>query len=48
MLLPRLEAQAEVAWTKKELKDFSDFEKRLNKEYQRLDKLGIGYRNHNQ
>ena len=47
MLLPRLEAQAEVAWTKKELKDFSDFKARLDKEYKRLDKLGINYRNHN-
>ncbi|QGY47351.1 family 20 glycosylhydrolase [Maribellus comscasis] len=47
MLLPRLEAQAEVAWTKKELKDFENFEDRLNSEYKRLDKLGINYRNHN-
>ncbi len=47
MLLPRLEAEAEVAWTKKELKDYPDFERRLNKEYKRLDKLGVNYRNHN-
>jgi hexosaminidase len=46
MLLPRLQAQAEVAWTQKELKDFNDFEKRLLYDYQRLDKLGINYRNH--
>ncbi|NCB06588.1 MAG: hypothetical protein EOM73_00320 [Bacteroidia bacterium] len=46
MLLPRLQAQAEVGWTKKELKNFPDFEKRLETDYQRLDKLGINYRNH--
>lgn len=47
MLLPRLQAQAEVAWTPKELKYFSDFEERINNEYKRLDKLGVNYRNHN-
>lgn len=46
MLLPRLQAEAEVAWTKKELKDFDNFEKRLEIDYKRLDKLGINYRNH--
>lgn len=46
-LLPRLQAEAEVAWTPKKLKDFSDFEKRLNKDYKRLTKLGINYRDHN-
>lgn len=46
MLLPRLQAQSEVAWTPKELKDFKDFEKRLEIDYKRLDKLGINYRNH--
>lgn len=44
MLLPRLQAQAEVAWTKKELKDFEDFNKRLEIDFKRLDKLGINYR----
>ena len=47
MLLPRLEAEAEVAWTPKDKKDFEGFEKRLNIDYKRLDKLGINYRNHN-
>jgi len=46
MLLPRLQAQAEVAWTPKELKDFSEFEKRLETDSQRLEKLGINFRNH--
>ncbi|MEN8156624.1 MAG: beta-N-acetylhexosaminidase [Bacteroidota bacterium] len=46
MLLPRLQAQAEVAWTKKELKDYTNFEKRLENDYQRLEKLGINFRDH--
>ncbi len=46
MLLPRLQAEAEVGWTKKELKNYDDFEKRLLVDYKRLDKLGINYRNH--
>ena len=46
MLLPRLQAQAEVAWTKKELKDFENFEKRLEIDYERLDKMNINYRHH--
>ena len=46
MLLPRLQAQAEVAWTPKDLKDFADFENRLEKDYSRLQKLGINFRNH--
>jgi len=47
MLLPRLQAEAEVAWTPKDQKDFDDFAKRLNEDYKRLDKLDINYRNHN-
>ncbi len=46
MLLPRLQAQAEVAWTPKELKDFPDFEERLMIDYQRLEKLGVNFRHH--
>jgi hexosaminidase len=46
MLLPRLQAQAEVAWTPKEYKDFEDFSKRLEMDYLRLDKSGINYRDH--
>ena len=46
MLLPRLQAQAEVSWTKKELKDFGGFAKRLETDYKRLEKLGINYRDH--
>lgn len=46
MLLPRLQAQSEVAWTKTELKDFEDFEKRLEVDYQRLTKMNINFRDH--
>jgi hexosaminidase len=46
MLLPRLQAQAETGWTKKELKNFADFEKRLETDYKRMEQLGINYRNH--
>ncbi len=46
MLLPRLQAEAEVGWTKKELKNYDDFSKRLLEDYKRLDKLGVNYRNH--
>ncbi len=46
MLLPRLQAEAEVAWTPKDKKDFNDFEKRLETDYQRLTKLGINFRDH--
>lgn len=41
-----LQAEAEVGWTKKELKNFDDFEKRLLIDYKRLEKPGINYRNH--
>ncbi len=47
MLLPRLQAQAEVGWIQKDLKDFEDFSHRLNTDYKRLEKLGINFRNHN-
>ncbi len=46
MLLPRLQAEAEVAWTKKENKDFENFTHRLDTDYLRLEKMGINFRNH--
>lgn len=46
MLLPRLQAEAEVGWTPKELKNFDDFAKRLEADYQRLEKMGISFRDH--
>ena len=44
MLLPRLEAQAEVGWTKKELKNYEDFTQRLDADNKRLEKMGINFR----
>ncbi len=44
MLLPRLCALSEVAWTPKELKNFDDFSKRIEKHYQILSKMKINYR----
>ena len=46
MLLPRLEAEAEVAWTKKENKDFDNFAHRLDTDYLRLEKMGINFRDY--
>ncbi len=46
MLLPRLQAQSEVAWTPKGRKDFEHFEKRLETDYKRLEKMNINFRNH--
>jgi len=46
MLLPRLQAQAEVAWTKKDLKNIDDFEKRLETDYLRLEMMNINFRDH--
>lgn len=46
MLLPRLQAQAEVAWTPKHLKRFTEFEERLKTDYKRLEKLDINFRHH--
>ncbi len=46
MLLPRLAAMSELAWTPAAKKDFTGFEKRLIEDYKRLGKLGINYRDH--
>lgn len=42
-LYPRLLALAEVTWTKKDQKDYKDFEKRLNNQLVRLDEHKINY-----
>lgn len=44
MLFPRVCALAEVVWTPKEKKDFTDFSKRMDTEYLRLYRYGINYR----
>ena len=46
MLLPRLQAEAEVAWSPEEGKDFDGFKKRLETDYERLKKQGINFRDH--
>lgn len=43
MAFPRLLALAETAWTSKEDKDHEDFEKRMLRQYDRLDALDIQY-----
>ena len=43
MAFPRLAAMAEVAWTEPALKNWEDFKKRMETEYQRYDQLGINY-----
>ncbi|MDX9880612.1 MAG: beta-N-acetylhexosaminidase [Prolixibacteraceae bacterium] len=43
MLFPRVCALAEVAWSPKDKKDFTDFERRMATEYPRLDMYGINY-----
>lgn len=40
---PRLLAMAETAWTSKGLKNYDDFQQRMNLQYNRLDALGIRY-----
>ncbi|MDC1162463.1 family 20 glycosylhydrolase, partial [Tenacibaculum sp.] len=42
-LYPRLLAMAELTWTSSENKNYEDFIKRLNSQYQRLDVLDINY-----
>ncbi len=44
MLFPRVCALSEVVWSPKDKKDFADFEKRMDTEYQHLDMLGVNYR----
>lgn len=44
MLYPRLSALAEVAWTPKAAKDFTDFQQRLGAHLRRLDALDVHYR----
>ena len=44
MLLPRLSALSEVVWTNNELKNYSDFEKRMIDQYARYGFLNWNYR----
>jgi hexosaminidase len=44
MLLPRMFALAEIAWSPKEAKDYEDFLVRIGWHLERLDALGVNYR----
>ncbi len=44
MLMPRIAALAEVAWTEQEQREFGAFSARLDKQYQRYEQLGVNYR----
>jgi len=44
MTFPRACALAEVTWSAKDARDFSDFTRRLQIQFQRFDLLGINYR----
>lgn len=41
MIFPRLAALAEVVWSPKENRDWTDFSKRMEKQFERYQKLGI-------
>ncbi len=43
MLFPRLSALSEVLWSKKENRNWSDFEKRLQNQFKRYNWLKINY-----
>lgn len=43
MVFPRLLALAELAWTRAENMDYQAFQKRVNKEYEFMDSLGLYY-----
>jgi len=43
MVFPRLAALAEVVWSPKESRTWADFSRRMEKQYQRYERLGINY-----
>ncbi len=43
MLMPRMLALAEIAWTKADRKDYFDFSKRVHNQYKVLDQLNVNY-----
>lgn len=43
MSVPRLCAIAEIDWSPKEMKDWDDFLKRINKHYKRFQEMGVNY-----
>ena len=46
MTYPRLCALAELTWTNKEDKDYSEFKSKLEKHYQRFHEMHVAYRRH--
>jgi len=44
MTFPRACALAEVSWSARDARDFTDFSRRLQVQYLRFDELGINYR----
>jgi hexosaminidase len=44
MAFPRLSALAEVTWSPKESRNYEEFLRRLETQYQRFDQLGVNYR----
>jgi len=47
MMFPRLTALAEVDWLPQPARNFADFSRRLQAEFQRFNELGINYRRNN-
>jgi hexosaminidase len=43
MAIPRMTALAEVAWTEKKLRDWNDFNARLQQHFKRLDLMNVNY-----
>ncbi|MCY1723340.1 family 20 glycosylhydrolase [Prolixibacteraceae bacterium Z1-6] len=43
MIMPRMTALSEVLWSPKEAKDWGNFSKRMQAQYQRFENLGINY-----
>ncbi|MCK3684145.1 family 20 glycosylhydrolase [Maribellus sp. YY47] len=43
MIMPRMTALAEVAWSPKEAKDWASFSKRMESQYKRYEKMGANY-----
>lgn len=43
MTIPRMAALSEIAWTQPEQKSWDDFKRRMERQYQRYDNMGIPY-----
>ncbi len=43
MIFPRLSALSEVVWSPKEKRDWADFSKRMDTQYERYEKIGANY-----